>query len=65
MKQVNKITLFYTDGTFQEVIVPHQSFSIPPRSMVSKQLLQEVNEMDKSISTEEKSQNNIAWPFPK
>lgn len=45
MKQVNKITLFYDDGTFQDIIVPTQVMSLPTRFSVN-QLLQEVSATD-------------------
>ena len=40
MKQVNKITLFYDDGTFQDIIVPTQFLALPT-VFIGNQLLQE------------------------
>ena len=46
MKQLTKITLYYSDNSFQEIVVPAQCAFLPTVFTGEKQLLQEVSGID-------------------
>jgi len=63
MKQLTKITLYYNDNSFQEIVVPSQCAFLPTVFTGEKQLLQEVSGIDPTRKSYEEvmQQTPTAW----